>query len=56
MNTKHSWFFFFDEKPDVSSTKELADDDTSGEITKQTARVIPCFQFPAKLASYSRNG
>ena len=30
VNTKHSWFFFFDEKPDVSSTKELADDDTSG--------------------------
>ena len=40
VNTKHSWFFFFDEKPDVSSTKELADDDTSGEITKQTARVM----------------
>ena len=27
MNTKQSRFFFFDEKPDISSTKELADDD-----------------------------
>ena len=56
MNTKHSWFFFFDEKPDVSSTKELADDDTSGEITKQTARVMPSFSVSSQLASYSRNG
>ena len=43
MNTKHSWFPFFDEKPNISSTKELADDDTSGESTKQTARVMPSF-------------
>ena len=35
VNTKHSWFSFFDGKPDISSTKELADDDTSGEITKK---------------------
>ena len=49
VNTKHSWFFFFDEKPDVSSTKELADDDTSGEITKQTARVMPSFSVSSQI-------
>jgi len=52
VNTKHSWFFFFDEKPNVSNTKELADD-SSSEIKKQPARVLPLFQFPAKLANYS---
>jgi len=49
VNTKHSWFFFFDDKPDVSSTKELADDDTSGEITKQTARVLPSFSVSSQI-------
>ena len=49
VNTKHSWFFFFDEKPNVSSTKELADDDTSGEITKQTARVMPSFSVSSQI-------
>ena len=49
VNTKHSWFFFFDEKPDISSTKELADDDTSGEITKQTARVMPSFSVSSQI-------
>ena len=49
MNTKHSWFFFFEEKPDVSSTKELADDDTSSEITKQPARVLPSFSVSSQI-------
>jgi len=49
VNTKHGWFFFFDEKPDISSTKELADDDTSGEITKQTARVMPSFSLSSQI-------
>ena len=49
VNTKHGWFFFFDEKPDISSTKELADDDTSGEITKQTARVMPSFSVSSQI-------
>ena len=51
VNTKHSWFFFFDEKLDVSiaSTKELADDDTSSEITKQTARVMPSFSVSSQI-------
>ena len=49
MNTKHSWFFFFDEKPEVSSTKELADDDTSINITKQTARVLPSFSVFSQI-------
>ena len=49
VNTKHSWFFFFDEKPDISSTKELADDDTSGKITKQPARVLPSFSVSSQI-------
>ena len=49
VNTKHSWFFFFDVKPEISSTRELADDDTSGEITKQTARVIPSFSVSSQI-------
>ena len=49
VNTKPSWFFFSDEKPDISSTKELADDDTSGEITKQTTRVMPSFSVSSQI-------
>ena len=49
VNTRHSWFFFFDENPDISGTKELADDDTSGEITKQTARVMPSFSVSSQI-------
>ena len=44
-----SWFFFSDEKPDVSSTKELGDDSTSSEITKQTARVLPSFSVSIQI-------
>ena len=49
VNTKHTWFFFFDEKPDILSTKELADDDTLGEITKQTASVMPSFSVSSHI-------
>ena len=49
VNTNHSWFFFFDEEPDNASTKELDDDDTSGEITKQTARVMPSFSVSSQI-------
>ena len=34
VNTKHSWFFFFD---------------PSGEITKQTARVMPSFSVSSQI-------
>ena len=49
MNTKHSWFFFFEEKPDVSITKKLAEDDSWNEITKQTARVLPSFSVSSQI-------
>ena len=49
VNTKHSWFFFFDEKPDVSITKKLADDVSSSEITKQTSRVLPSFSVSSQI-------
>jgi len=49
VNTRHSWFFFFDEKPDVSTTKELADGDTLSEVTKQPARVLPSFSVSNQI-------
>ena len=49
MNTKHSWFVFFEEKSDISSTKKFTDDDTSSEITKQTARVMPSFSVFSQI-------
>ena len=49
MNTKNSWFFLSDEKPEVSSTKEIGDDDTSSDITKQTARVLPSFSVSSQI-------
>ena len=53
MNTKHSWLFFFDEKPDlggfVASTKELVDEDKSSEITKQTATALPSFSISSQI-------
>ena len=49
MNTKRSWFFFFDETPDVLSTKEVADDDTSSEITKRTARGMPSSSVSSQI-------
>ena len=48
VNTKHSWFFFFDEKP-VASTKELADDDKASEIAKPPARVLPSFSVCSQI-------
>ena len=49
VNTRHRLFFFFDEKPDLSSTKELADDDTSSEITKQPTRVLLSFSVSSQI-------
>jgi len=56
VNTKHGWFFFFDERPDISSTKELADDVHRVKSQNKLPGYCLRFQFPAKLASYSRNG
>ena len=53
VNTKHSWFFFFDEKPDqgglVASTKELADVDKSSDIAKPACRVLPSFSVSSAI-------
>ena len=60
VNTKHNWFFFFDDKSDqrglVASTKELADVDKSREIANHLPEYCLHFQFPAKFANHSRNG
>ena len=59
VNIKHSWFFYFDEKPDLGElaacAKEGANDAKSGEITIQTARVLPSFSVSSKIGeSFTR--
>ena len=54
MNSKHCWFFFFDEKPDqgvlvASTRKELADADKSREIAKPPARVLLSFSVSSQI-------
>ena len=53
VNIKHSWFFYFDEKPDLGElaacAKEGANDAKSGEIAIQTARVLPSFSVSSQI-------
>ena len=53
VNTKHSWFFFFDEKPDqrelVASSKEIVDADKSSEIAKPLCRVSPSLSVSSQI-------
>ncbi|KAL9954646.1 hypothetical protein ACROYT_G042211 [Oculina patagonica] len=59
VNIKHSWFYYFDEKPDLGEiaacAKEGASDVKSSEITIQTARVLPSFSVSSKIGeSFTR--
>ena len=53
VNIKHSWFFYFDEKPDLGGlaacAKQGASDVKSSEITMQTARVLPSFLVSSRI-------
>ena len=53
VNIKHSWFFYFDEKPDLgrlaACAKRSASDVRSSEITPQTARVLPSFSVSSRI-------
>ena len=53
VNIKHSWFFYFDEKPDLGGlaacSKQGAGDVKSSEITMQTARVLPSFLVSSRI-------
>ena len=53
VNTKHSWFIYFDEKPDLGGlatcAKKGANDVKSREITIQTARVLPSFSVSSQI-------
>ena len=52
MNIKHSWFFYFDEKPDLgelAACAKGANNAKSGEITIQTARVLPSFSVSSQI-------
>ena len=54
VNTKHGWFYFFDQKPEreglVASAKEDADDDKSSKIAIQTGRILPSFPASSQIA------
>ena len=52
VNIKHSWFFYFDEKPDLgelAACAKGANDAKSGEIAIQTARVLPSFSVSSQI-------
>ena len=53
VNTKHGWFYFFDQKPEqeglVASAKEDADDDKSSKIAIQTGRILPSFPASSQI-------
>ena len=53
VNIKHSWFSYFDEKPDLGGlaacSKQGASDVKSSEITMQTARVLPSFLVSSRI-------
>ena len=53
VNTKHGWFYFFDQKPEqeglVASAKEDADDDKSSKGTIQTGRILPSFPASSQI-------
>ena len=53
VNTKHGWFYFFDQKPEqeglVASAKEGADDDKSSKIAIQTGRILPSFPASSQI-------
>ena len=46
VNTKHSWFFYFDEKPDskeIDFAMENTIQDRTSETTKRAAKLLPSF-------------
>ena len=53
VNTKHGWFYFFDQKPEqeglVASAKEDADDDKSSKVAIQTGRILPSFPASSQI-------
>ena len=53
VNTKHGWFYFFDQKPEqerlVTSAKQDADDDKSSKMAIQTGRILPSFPASSQI-------
>ena len=53
VNTKHSWFFYFDEKPSLKDSPKVAgkvpakntDEDKTTEIPKHAVKLIPSFSL-----------
>ena len=46
VNTKHSWFFYFDEKPDskgIAFAMENTIQDQTSETTKHAGKLLPSF-------------
>ena len=67
VNTKHSWFFYFNEKPADSklgtnssempkkSSTSVTDGDTSYASTKHGARLIPSFSLSGQIGEEFTN-
>ena len=48
VNTKHSWFFYFDEKPNLKEIDfplENTIQDQTSETTKHAVKLLPSFSF-----------
>ena len=60
VSTKHSWFFYFDERPNSKQvTKSLTtgrNEDETSETTKHNVKLLSLFHYHVTLAKYSRNG
>ena len=57
VNTKHSWFFYFDEKPSSNDSLKVAgnvparntDEDKTTEIAKRAVKLIPSFSLSCDI-------
>ena len=59
VNTKHSWFFYFDEKPnskEIDFAMENTIQDQTSETTKHDVKLLPSFSSSCDIGKYSRNG
>ena len=67
VNTKHSWFFYFDDKPnskEITDSLKLASNfptessiqGRTRETTEHAVKLLPSFHYLVTLAKYLRNG
>ena len=59
VNTKHSWFFYFDEKPDskgIAFAMENSIQDQTSETTKHAGKLLPSFSSSCDIGEVFTNG